>query len=142
MRAVARRHGIQVVGGVAEALPFGNAQFDSVLMVTTICFLDDTAAAVREAYRVLRPGSSLIIGMIDRNSQLGRTYERLKDENVFYREATFYSVGAVISYLNDVGFKHFAFTQTIFQDSGETKHIQPVSEGFGEGSFAVVRGVK
>ena len=142
MRAVARQRGIQVVDGVAEALPLGDAVFDSVLMVTTICFLDDPAAAVREAYRVLKPGAPLVIGLVDRDSRLGRSYERFKDENVFYREATFYTVDEVVSYLIEAGFRHFAFTQTIFQDLPEISRIQPVKEGFGEGAFVVTRGVK
>lgn len=38
MGAEARKKGIVVVDGVAEALPFKAEQFDFALMVTTLCF--------------------------------------------------------------------------------------------------------
>ena len=41
MREIAQKKGIEVVNGVAEALPFDDSQFDFALIVTTICFLDD-----------------------------------------------------------------------------------------------------
>lgn len=41
MAQKAAKRGIQVVRGVAENLPFADAAFDFVLMVTTICFVDD-----------------------------------------------------------------------------------------------------
>jgi SAM-dependent methyltransferase len=42
--------------GSAENLPFGDAAFDVVLMVTVLGEVPDRAAAVREVARVLRPG--------------------------------------------------------------------------------------
>jgi ubiquinone/menaquinone biosynthesis C-methylase UbiE len=56
MREIACQRGVEAIDGVAEALPYDDFQFDFALMVTTICFLDDTEAAVKEAYRVLKPG--------------------------------------------------------------------------------------
>jgi len=61
MGKIAKRRGVEVIGGVAEELPFRDSQFDVVLMVTTICFLDDIAAAFRETYRILRQGAHLVI---------------------------------------------------------------------------------
>jgi len=40
--------------------------FDFVLIVTTLCFLDDPVQAFRESRRVLRPAGAIIIGMLDR----------------------------------------------------------------------------
>ncbi len=142
MRKIANRRGIEVINGVAENLPFNDAQFDFVLMVTTICFLDDIEAAFKEAYRILKHGGFFIIGFIDKDSPVGKLYQQYKNENVFYRVATFYSVDEVISYLKETGFKNFYFTQTIFHNLTEIRYIEPIKEGYGEGSFVVVRGLK
>lgn len=142
MGRVAVARGVQVVQGIAEALPFSEARFDFLLMVATICFLDDVEAVFREACRVLRPGGSILIGFIDRDSALGRAYEARKEEDVFYREATFYCASDVAALLRAAGFEGFAFRQTIFRDRAGMRHVEPAKEGHGEGSFVVVRGVK
>ena len=142
MGEVACKRGIEVIEAVGEHLPLADSQFDFILMVTTICFLDDIAASFKEAYRVLKPKGAFVIGFVDRDSPLGKKYQKHKDENVFYKEATFYSVDEVISYLKKAGFKDFALVQTIFKDLKETDGIQPIKESYGEGSFVVVRGWK
>ncbi|MFB6273740.1 MAG: class I SAM-dependent methyltransferase [Salinibacter sp.] len=56
MRHRARRRGIDVREGVAEDRPYDVNRFDVVLLVTTICFVDDVEQSLAEAYRVLAPG--------------------------------------------------------------------------------------
>lgn len=142
MRAVARDRGIEVIGGVAEALPFKDCEFEWALMVTTICFLDNTETALKEAYRVLRPNGSVIIGLIDKNSPLGKAYLRHRHESAFYKVATFYSVDEVVDYLKKTGFRDFGFSQTIFRPLKKITAIEPVKKGYGEGSFVVIRARK
>jgi ubiquinone/menaquinone biosynthesis C-methylase UbiE len=142
MREIAERRGIEAIDGVAEALPFSDSAFDCALMVTTICFLDDIEVAFKEAYRVLKPSGSLIIGFIDKDSTIGRLYQQKKDRSVFYRAATFYSVEEVIAYLRNAGFRNLLFTQTIFRPLSEIKDIEPFREGYGKGSFVVVKAMK
>lgn len=142
MGALARDRGLKVVNGVAEALPFAHSTFDFALMVTTICFLDNLEAAFREAARVLKPDGCLVIGFIAKDSPLGTMYQQHKEESVFYRLATFYSVAEVVAHLKSAGFKRFTFTQTIFHALPEIREVEPLKEGYGEGSFVVIRGVK
>ncbi|WP_440951502.1 class I SAM-dependent methyltransferase [Methanococcoides sp. FTZ1] len=99
MLNISRKRGIEAVRGVAEKLPFADSCFDLVMMTTTICFLDDIMSAFREVNRILVPGGSFVIGFIDRNSPVGRSYQEEKRKNVFYGMATFYSVGEVVSHL-------------------------------------------
>lgn len=142
MRMIAQKKGIKVVDGVAEALPFDDDQFDYVLMVTTICFLDDIETSFKEVFRVLKLNGSFIIGFVDRNSPIGKVYQKDKDESIFYKEAKFYSVDEVTLYLGKSGFRDLIFMQTIYQDLIKIKDIEPVKKGYGEGSFVVLRGVK
>ncbi len=83
MRAVARERGVDAADGVAEALPYPDAVFDAGLMVTTLCFLDDVAAALREAWRVLRPGGRMVVGFVDSGGVLGRHYVASRAEDLF-----------------------------------------------------------
>jgi SAM-dependent methyltransferase len=46
--------------GIAEALPFENSSFDSVVTTFTLCSVQDPTAALWEVRRVLRPGGRLI----------------------------------------------------------------------------------
>ena len=142
MREIAKKRGIEVTDGIAEALPYEDSSFDFSLMVTTICFLDDVEAAMKEAYRVVKPGGSLIIGFVDKDSKLGKLYQKHKNESVFYGLATFFSVGEVVYHMIRAGFKNFTFTQTIFRKLKEIKSVEPVKEGYGEGSFMVLKAMK
>ena len=140
MAELAGKRGIEVVKAVAEKLPFKDNEFDFALMVTTICFLDDLDLAFGEIRRVLKPGGSFIIGFVDKNSPLGKFYQSRQGKSVFYKDATFYSVDDILSHLKKAAFADAAFRQTIFRPLGEIEDAEPVKEGYGEGSFVVVRG--
>ena len=142
MGKVAMEKGIEVHFGVGENLPCKDSSFDFVLLVTTICFLDDVPAALGEAYRVLTAGGYILVGFIDRESTLGKAYEKRKQDNEFYRQATFLSTDEVIPHLQQAGFRDFVFRQTIFHNPEEMKQPDPVRPGYGEGSFVVVRAKK
>jgi len=137
MLEVARSRGINVVRGVAERLPFRDSEFDLVLMVTTVCFVDDVEASFREARRVLRSGGRIVAGFIDGESTLGKRLKAVKD-NPFYSGATFYSVKEVVDYLEICGFSVHESLQTIFGSPEGLSAPEPIKKGSGEGSFVVV----
>ncbi|OGW35114.1 MAG: methyltransferase type 11 [Nitrospirae bacterium GWC2_56_14] len=138
----AKQRGITVVKGVAEALPFQDHEFDTVLMVTMVCFLDDIDLAFQEAFRVLKPGGAFIIGFVDRNSVIGKAYEQRKNESLFYKDATFYSVDDLLAHLKQAGFSMFSFSQTLFSPINEMREPDLVKKGYGEGSFVVIKAEK
>lgn len=142
MREIAQKRGIKVLDGVAEKLPFDDSQFDFVLMVTTVCFVDDINKALLEAHRVLSHGGMIIIGFVDRNSMVGQIYLDRQNENVFYKDATFFSVDELVKNLDQSGFVSLTFNQTIFNTLSKTTRDEPVKSGYGDGSFVVIRGWK
>ncbi|MBP1912933.1 class I SAM-dependent methyltransferase [Thermococcus stetteri] len=142
MAEIARKRGIEVIEGTAENLPFEDESLDYLLMVTTICFVDDPEKALKEAYRVLKQGGALIIGFVDRNSPIGKFYEEHRNESVFYKEARFFSTEELLELLKKVGFREFEIVQTLFHRLNEVKSVEPVKPGYGEGSFVVIKAVK
>ena len=139
MAEMARHRGIKIVPGMAENLPFADSSFDFAVMVTVVCFLDDVARAFREACRILKPNGTLVIGFIDRESELGRQYSQRKEQSRFYHDATFYSADELEMLLTKAGFSDFAYRQTLLP--GETTS-RTVHEGHGSGGFVVIQARK
>lgn len=138
MADLARRRGIKVYRAVAEALPFRGDSFDLVVMVTVICFLRDPFLALTEATRVLKPGGRIIIGMIDKDSPLGQSYEAHKQESTFYHQANFYSIGQALEWLARLPFRKVEVCQTLFRRLSAITQLEPVRNGYGQGGFVVI----
>jgi len=142
MRRLSGERELIVINGTAENLPIGSTTFDYVLMVTTVCFLDDLMKAFFEINRILKLHGSFIIGFVDRESPIGSEYELNKGQNLFYKSATFYTTEELVSSMQRAGFSNFEFRQTIFADLEKIKTDEPILKGFGQGSFVVVKGEK
>ena len=138
MASKARLQGIEVHSGIAEELPFSDGRFDFVLMVTTICFVDDVDKSLREAFRVLKTGGFIILGFVDRNSELGKQYSENRESSKFYKDATFFSTQELLKYLKGSGFVITNVLQTLIP--GELP--KTILEGFGRGAFVVIKGMK
>lgn len=67
MLALARAHAAKLGRTVvfreadAEALPFGDCGFDTVVCTLSVCEIPDREAAISEMHRVLRPGGRLLL---------------------------------------------------------------------------------
>jgi SAM-dependent methyltransferase len=112
--------------------------FAYVLMVTTICFVDDPVQAFAEAYRVLCPGGCIVIGFIDRESEIGQNYVARRNDNVFYRDARFFATEEVLALLSHAGFVDPVARQALLP--GERPNV--VRDGYGTGAFVALRGHK
>lgn len=141
MAGIAREKGIETVEGIAEKLPFEEGSFDFILMVTTICFVDDPLKSLREIYRVLEPGGAVIIGFVERDSAIGHEYEKKRRSSRFYRAARFFTTDEVTAVLKKVGFEEITGTQTLFGASLDTAD-RSIKEGFGKGAFVAIRAQK
>ena len=60
-----RLPGVRVEGATAEALPFGDAEFDTALSQLVVNFMTDAPAGVREMRRVTRPGGTVAAAVWD-----------------------------------------------------------------------------
>ncbi len=130
--------GIEVHEGAAEALPFPDGSFRYVLMVVTICFVDDPLLSFQESFRVIRPGGCIVVGFVDRESEIGREYESRKATSVFYRDARFHTTDEILGLLSTSGFREPRAKQTLIP--GEREDV--IRDGYGDGSFVVVRAGK
>jgi ubiquinone/menaquinone biosynthesis C-methylase UbiE len=142
MASVAKKKAIEVVRGLGEYLPFGAETFDFVLLVTTICFVEDPRTTLKEARRVLKDHGSVIVGLVDKTSTLGRFYESRKEVSIFYRAATIYSVNQVTDWLTELSFVDIATYQTLFQPLDRIQRVEPIREGYGQGGFVALRATK
>jgi ubiquinone/menaquinone biosynthesis C-methylase UbiE len=111
-------------------------------MVTTVCFVDDMYRAFEECYRVLKRNGVLIVGFVDRASPLGQVYLAHQNENVFYKDASFYTVDEIMGAMKQTGFRNFDFQQTIFGALSGVTPEEPIKVGYGEGGFVAVRARK
>lgn len=137
---IAKSRGVEAIKGTAENIPFKDKKFDFVLIVTTICFVDDVFKSFKEIFRILKNEGFVIVGFIDRKSYLGKKYKSKKKESKFYGYATFFSAEEVIDILEKTCFKDFNVKQTIFADEKDKKY--EVRNGYDEGSFVVIKAVK
>jgi ubiquinone/menaquinone biosynthesis C-methylase UbiE/uncharacterized protein YbaR (Trm112 family) len=79
--------------GVGEFLPFRDASFDTVMMRSVIEHFYDVDLVMKEAYRILRSGGKLIIGIGLPSSRPGEVWQRLKK---VYQEQGLKSVASKI----------------------------------------------
>jgi len=142
MLKIAESRGIKTVLGGGEELPFADNEFDFVLIAVTICFVDDPDKVIGEAKRVLKNNGKIIIGIIDKNSKLGKIYQNKRSKSKFYSVARFYSTGEIIGMLKKCGFKEIKTQQTLFDMPENLNKIEHPKEGYGMGGFVVVYGHK
>lgn len=138
MLRIAKKRGIEAISGKAENLPFADKKFNLVLIVNTLCFVNDFRKIVIETRRVLKDRGKIIIGLIERNSFLGKDYQSRKKESKFYKEAKLHSGRDIVELLRNYGFKGVVTFQTIFRSVDTIKEIESPRKGFGKGGFTVV----
>lgn len=142
MRRIALDRGVNIMAGTAESIPVIDCSYDFALMVTTICFLQTPEIAFQEVHRILRTEGMIIVGMIDKNSHLGEEYEAEKSNSRFYKNASFHSVDDIIASLEKAGFNKLECIQVILPGDTYDGEQPVIKQGYGEGSFVVLRARK
>ena len=136
MVEIARQRGVDARLGSGEDLPFIDGAFDYVAVIITLCFVKDPQKVLREAKRVLKRNGKIIIGIINKDSFLGKFYHEKK--SVFYKQANFFSAKEVVDLLKRTGFSRFSYYQTIFKFPDMINSIEKPKKGLGEGGFVVI----
>lgn len=102
---IAARRGIHVVRGTGEDLPYQDATFDGILMVTTLCFLTDVKKTLSECHRVLHSRGTLVVAIVPAESAWGRLYKaKGREGHSLYSKASFYTCNQVIRFCAEAGF--------------------------------------
>lgn len=142
MATLTQERGIPVCQAYGERLPFRDATFDYVVAMTVICFVAEVPKLLSEIHRVLKLHCPVIIGFIDRESPLGKSYVQRQAESAFYRGAHFYAAQEVQKFLQQAKFSHLRAVQTLNGLSNKLPGYFQVLEGSGQGGFVGMSGLK
>lgn len=138
---IAEERGVHTYPGFAEDLPYGELQFDVVLM-NCLSYMENMDRAFSEAYRVLKYGGFLLVPFIEKESRIGRYYESRREQSIFYKQASFYSVSEIEVRVRKTGLKNVTFSQTLFNELDKIAAAERVKPGYGEGSYVLLKAVK
>ncbi len=136
MLEIAQKRGVNAMIGSGERLPFHKGVFDYIIIIISLCFMVNPGKALEEARRVLKKNGKIIIGIVDKESFLGKFYQTKK--SVFYEKAIFFSVQEVTDLLKKVGFVSFSYYQTLSVLPDRLKIVEKPKKGFGRGGFVVI----
>jgi len=140
MVELARGRGVDARLGVGEELSFKDSTFDYVAIIVTLCFVRNPGKVITESVRVLKPEGKLIVGIIDKESFLGKFYQ--KKGSIFYGHARFFAIEEIARMLKAAGFNDFSYYQTIFDYPDKLSVVEKPHKGFGKGGFVVIGAVK
>ncbi|MFW6223065.1 MAG: class I SAM-dependent methyltransferase [Bacteroidota bacterium] len=140
MLKYARKRNLDVQKGVAEELPYDNESFDYAVFITSICFVDDTQQAIKEAKRILKKHGEIIIAIIDRATPYGKLLNEGKEQNKFYKYARFFSTDEILELLKANSFSITQIKQTL--KNLTTTIVETPEEGYGKGCFVVIKAIK
>lgn len=134
------RTGGEVVQGSIAAMPFADAAFDAITSCDVVCQVAEPAQAVREFYRVLRPGGFVVLTMPaypwmysyhDREVGNLRRYSR-GEVDALLREAGFRAVRS--TYWNTLLFPLAVLRRKVLPPAAPTSDVglfpAPIEAGF------------
>lgn len=132
---LAQKRGIRCVNGVGESLSFRDNTFKTVLLIATLCFVDDPRKLLLEAGRVLASDGSAVIGFIPVDSPWGMLYGKKRREgSLFYRDAKFYTLADIEGFAKETGFYVTSVMSTLLQDPAGPARVEEPYDSYVEGA--------
>lgn len=157
MAKLAEKRGIKVKIGTAEDVPFQDERFATVLLSTVLSYANDPKKAVKEAYRVLRPGGHVVVSFLAREGSYAMLYDlaylrgRYDPETSpqypypikFIKGAHWNSMDEFNNLLKEAGFVDFKYIQTLTKHPKYTNdEIEQPTAGYKRGDYIVIQGRK
>jgi ubiquinone/menaquinone biosynthesis C-methylase UbiE len=136
----AKQRGIEVVQGTGEYTPARTGFFKAVIIIVTICFVDDPVPVLKEARRIIDVNGRLIVCIVPRNSQWGEHYISMgKKGHPFYSVARFYTSEELVNMAYNSGFTLEKCMGSLRFHPEENPVVEKPSECIGREGFQCMR---
>lgn len=161
MAEIATKRGMEVKSASAEALPYGDAEFDTVIMNGTPGYIEDLAQAFSEAYRVMRPGGFIVVADVPAESSYGLLYQLASVKGSwddpylkslapqhpypveFAASARWRTTEEKARLLEQTGFVDLAYAQTLtLHPKYSNERVEQPVDGYDRGDYVAIRGRK
>jgi len=130
-----RLRGVDNVQGYGEYIPLRDRSIDLVMIVVTICFVDDPRRLLEESARILRRDGRLITCIIPKESSWGKYYMRKRSESPFYSVAHFISREELYEMISGVGLEIIRALGTLSYGPEEEPRLEEPAIDDGRYSF-------
>jgi ubiquinone/menaquinone biosynthesis C-methylase UbiE len=132
---LAESRGIKTVQGIGEKLPFDDGSFGCVLIIVTICFVENPLKVLIETKRVLKKDGHIVIGLVPADSPWGAFYQEKKTQgHPIYETARFYSFAETSKLLDDAGLRITRIRSTLIRRPEQPRQVEEPVEGYVKGA--------
>ena len=139
MLKFAARRNMNVALARGGQLPFHSDCFNTVFLITTLCFLEWPLLVLLEAHRVLKSGGKIVLADMPGQSPWTQLYEQMKQqEHPVYKYAVFYNYRNLVSLVEQSGFFVQDTVSTLLQSPDAVSQVEEPHTGFVAGSGFVV----
>ncbi len=161
MARIAEQRGMTVTPGTAEQLPFGDAEFDTVILNGTPGYIENLKAAFSEGHRVLKSGGAIVVADVPAESSYGLLYRLAGLQGAwddpylrsvspphpypveFVAAAKWRTTEEKAELLASAGFVDLEYAQTLtVHPKYSNASVEQPSEGYDRGDYVAIRARK